>query len=61
MKAQERETIARLRYQVGSLRQQVDLLERRLSTAVDKELLLLNKLIAADEEIARLRQEVGRG
>jgi hypothetical protein len=46
---------ARERNQMLALRRQVEVLERRLSTAIDKELLLLNKLIAAEDEIARLR------
>ena len=35
--------------------EKMDILERRLSYATDKQLLLMNKLIAAEDEIARLR------
>lgn len=38
---------------------QIGILERRLSNAVDKQLLLINKLIVAEDEIARLRNGTG--
>lgn len=52
---QDKAIIQRLREQIANQRRQIldqqtriDLLERRLSTALDKEILLLNRLIAAE-------------
>ena len=39
--------------------EQMNILERRLSYATDKQLLLINKLIAAEEEITRLHSGTG--
>lgn len=55
MHARERRQLMQARQRVRQLTDQVELLERRLSTAADKQILLLNKLIDANEEIKRLR------
>jgi hypothetical protein len=42
-----------------SNRDRIEILKRRISYAVDKQLLLMNKLIAAEDELARLRNGTG--
>lgn len=41
-----------------AMKERIRVLERRLSVATDKQLLLLNRLIDAQEEIDRLRAEL---
>ncbi|MND99974.1 hypothetical protein D3C81_1420230 [compost metagenome] len=55
MNSRDRVALRQARQRIRSLVNQVDLLESRLSAAVDKQILLLNKLIDAEATIARLR------
>lgn len=53
-------SLVRDRSTIGKLRQHVAMLERRLSYATDKQLLLLERLIEADARIAELERLVNK-
>lgn len=57
MKATERALRQNQKNLITGLQQEIELLNRRLSASVDKQILLLNRVIEADELIAQLQAE----
>lgn len=55
MHSRDRTRMTQARQRIRQLTDQVELLERRLSVAADKQILLLNRLIEADATIERLQ------
>lgn len=57
MKATERALRQSQKNRIALLEQEIELLNRRLSAATDKQILLLNRLIEADEQITELQAQ----